>query len=229
MGPFRGSGIYGGYGIYGSSEPDLRDYRTHPIIEQQLLNPSSQIWEPGNIFLRPHPEYLYPCLGKRIVRASDSTLDDDVRKQAAHEVESLRRSIRTYFQRTRRRPGRPSKLTPTERDRMAEEHTRLSEFIRALCAVDAEVHVPHEELNRLFQKPMFRSELFSQFPLKRPCEPPLWDQFLADTATRGVGERALRYLALRYHVSHYTIHRAIWPDRLPPEAAQDIPSSPSTP
>lgn len=214
------SNVYGGHGVYGDREPDLRDYRTPPAIEQQLLDPSSQIWEPGNIFLRLHPEYLYPCLGERVVRASDPAVDNQLRKQAAREVESLRRSIRTYFRRPPRRPGRPSKLTPAEREGMADEHTRLSKFIREKCGFEADVRVPREELNRLFQQPLFQSELFSQFPLKKRHETPVWDEFLADTTSFTISERALHYLALRYDVSHYTIHRAIWSDSPSPEAAQ---------
>jgi hypothetical protein len=66
MGPEGSRDIYGGYGVYGDSEPDLRDYRTPPFIERELLDPANPLWQPGNIFLRLHSEYLYPCLGERI-------------------------------------------------------------------------------------------------------------------------------------------------------------------
>jgi hypothetical protein len=109
MAPFRIPTIYGGPGIYGSDEPDPRNFRTHPAIEQQLLDPSSQIWAAGNIFLRLHPEYLYPCLGERIVHASDAQVALEVWIQAARELNSLRKSIRKYFKQTRRhRADRPN-------------------------------------------------------------------------------------------------------------------------
>jgi len=213
MGPFRGPGIYGGYGIYGRSEPDLRDYRTHPIIEQQLLNPSSQIWEPGNIFLRLHPEYLYPCLGERVVRASDVTVAPQVRAGAVRELLSLRKSIRRYYMRTGRRPGRPSKLTAIEREGMAAEHTRLYTFIRQRCAVDVDARPAREELNRLFRDPEFQRDLFSEFPLKQSRPPQAWKQFLKNAASLALSKRSLHFLALRYGVQPDTIHRAIWPER----------------
>ena len=224
---FRGSGLYGGHGIYGDDTSDLRDYRTHPVIEQQLLNPSSQIWEPGNIFLRLHPEYLYPCLGERTVRALDRKLPPDDRKRAAGELRSLQNSIKKYFRPPRRSPGRPQKLTPADRDQMAAEHTRLSKFIRERCATDPDAQVPHGELNYLFRDPAFQRQLFKAYPFKQAREPRLWNRFLKDAAALGVGHRAIRYLALRYGVSRHTIHRAIWPARPSGDAPKDPLSSPA--
>ena len=226
MGPFRIPTIYGGHGIYGGDEPDPRHFRTHPAIEQQLLDPSSQIWAADNMFLRLRPEYLYPCLGERIIRASDAQVAPDLRNQAARELDSLRKSIRNYFKRTRRPPGRPSKLTTIDREGMAHEHDRLCSFIRDRCPIDPEARVPHDELNRLFRNPVFQNELLSQFPLKQRREPLSWNQFLEETTSLGISERALRFLGLRYGVSHHTIHRAIWPDR-PHAGAPDPSSSPS--
>jgi hypothetical protein len=205
--------IYGAHGIYGDSEPDLRDYRTPPFIEGELLDPGNPLWQPGNIFLRLHPEYLYPCLGERIVRAADAHATPEARKRAARELESLRKSIRTYFKRTGRRPGRPLKLTVFERENMPAEHDELCHFIRDHCTVDADAPVPHDVLNRLFRHLAFQKDLFKRFPLKRAIALPVWNRFLKETSPLALKKRALHYLALRYDVSHHTIHRAIWPDR----------------
>jgi hypothetical protein len=210
MSPFRGSSIYGGYGIYGAREPDPRDYRTHPIIERQLLDPVDLIWTPGNIFLRLHPEYLYPCLGERIVCISDVQVARAARKKAARELESLRRSIRKYFKRSHRPPGRPPTLTPVERRNMASEHTTLSTLIRSRCSTSTDARIPHAELNRLFRDVTFQKDLFAQFPLRHPSALRSWNRFLTKTASMGISSRALRILGLRYGVSHHTIHRAIW-------------------
>src|SRR5258706_13854156 len=130
MGPEESWDVYGGHGIYGDSEPDLRGYRTPPFIEGELLDPANPLWQPGNIFLRLHPEYLYPCLGERIVRATDANATTEARKRAARELESLRKSIRMYFKRTGRPPGRPLKLTGIERENMPAEHEDFCHFIR---------------------------------------------------------------------------------------------------
>jgi hypothetical protein len=221
MGPEGSPDIYGGYGIYGDSEPDLRDYRTPPFIERELLDPANPLWQMGNIFLRLHPEYLYPCLGERTVRATDANATPEARKRAARELESLRKSIRGYFKRTGRPSGRPLKLTVIERENMPAEHDELCHFIRDHCAVDADAPVPHDVLNHLFRHLIFQKDLFKRFPLKRAIALPVWNRFLKETSPFALKKRALRYLALRYDVSHHTIHRAIWPDHLSPEAAQD--------
>lgn len=219
-----GSGIYGGRGIYGDGDPHLRDYRTPPFIEQELLDPANHIWASGNIFLRLHPEYLYPCLGERIVRASDAHASPEAREQSVRELGSLRKSVRNYFKRTRRPPGRPHKLTPAERDNMAAEHTKLCKFVRERASPDSDASVPHEALNRLFRDPAFQKELFSQFPLKQACDRRIWNRFLKETSPLSCADRALRFLGLRYDVSRHSIHRAIWPPRSPSGSAQGSPA-----
>lgn len=219
--------IYGGWGIYGDDDPDLQDYRTPSFVEQELLDPANQIWTVGNIFLRLHPQYLYPCLGERIVRAADANGSPEARKQAARELESLRKSIREYFKRTRRPPGRPRKFTPAQQDDVAAEHTALIKFVRERCAIDVGALGPQEALNRLFRDPAFQKELFSQFPLKQPCEPRVWKQFLKETSSLALADRALHFLGLRYGASPHTIHRAIWPGRPPSGSTQDAPPAPA--
>ncbi len=219
--------IYGGWGIYGDGDPDLQDYRTPPFVEQELLDPANPIWTPGNIFLRLHPEYLYPCLGERIVRAADANGSPEARKQAVRELELLRKSIRKYFKRTRRPPGRPHKLTPAEQDNMAAEHTALCKFVRERCAIDVGAPVPQQALNQLFRDPAFQKELFSHFPFKQAYEPRVWNRFLKEASPLALAERALRFLGLRYDVSHHTIRRAIWPGRPPSAPTQDAPPSPA--
>jgi hypothetical protein len=213
--------VYGGYGIYGDGEPDLRDYRTPPFIEEELLDPANQLWQPGNLFLRLHPEYLYPCLGERIVRAADANATSEARKRAARELERLRRSIRTYFKRTGRPPGRPPKLTVIERESMPGEHAALYRFIRDRCAIDTDAPVPRAILNRLFQDPIFQKELFAQFPFKRASTRKVWNRFLRETSPLALTKRVLRYLGLRYNVSHHTIHSAIWADHHPSRTTED--------
>lgn len=213
--------VYGGYGIDGDGEPDFRDYRTPPFIEEELLDPANQLWQPGNLFLRLHPEYLYPCLGERIVRAADANATSEARKRAARELERLKRSLRTYFKRTGRPPGRPSKLAVIERENMPGEHTELCRFLRDRCAIDADAPVPRAILNRLFGDPAFQKELFARFPLKRASTPKVWNRFLRETSSLALTKRVLRYLGLRYNVSHHTIHRAIWADHAPSRTAED--------
>jgi len=220
MGPEGSWGIYGGHGIYGDGEPDLRDYRTPPFIEEQLLDPANRLWQPGNIFLRLHREYLYPCLGERIIRAADANATLEARKQAARELDSLRKSIRKYFKRTRRPPGRPLKLTVTERENMSDEHDQLCRFLRH-CEIDAHAPIPHDVLNRLFRNPTFQEQLFARFPLKRASEPKVWNRFLRKTSSLALAKRALHYLALRYNVSHHTIHHAIWAELPPSRPTKD--------
>lgn len=213
--------VYGSYGIYGDGEPDFRDYRTPPFIEEELLDPANQLWQPGNLFLRLHPEYLYPCLGERIVRAADVNATPEARKQAARELESLRKSIRTYFKRTGRPPGRPLKLTAIERENMPGEHAELCRFIRDRCAIDADAPVPRATLNRLFQEPIFQKELFDRFPFKRASTRKVWNRFLKETSPLALAKRVLRYLGLRYNVSHHTIHSAIWADHPTSRTTED--------
>jgi hypothetical protein len=221
MGADGSPDVYGGYGIYGDGEPDLRDYRTPPFIEQELLDAANNLWQPGNLFLRLHPQYLYPCIGERIVRAADANATPEERKRAATELERLRRSIRTYFKRTGRPPGRPLKLTLIERENMPGEHAKLCRFLHDRCAIDADAPVPHAILNRLFRDPIFQKELFAQFPFKRASTPILWNRFLKKTSRLALTKRVLHYLGLRYNVSHHTIHRAIWADHHPARTAED--------
>ena len=213
MSIFRGHGIFGGHGIYGGHDPDLREYKTSPFIEAQLLNPASDIWKHGNIFLRLFPQHLYPCVGERTVRASDSTVPPRERARAKQELESLRKSIRKYFKRPGRPPGRPSKLTPVDRRRIRNEHSELCKMLRDHCKVEKDELVPHEDLNTMFHDQPFLRALFERFPLKTPPEKGAWPKFLQATSALGVSERCLHYLGLRYNVSHHTIHHVIWPER----------------
>lgn len=213
--------VYGGYGIYGDGEPDFRGYRTPPFIEEELLDPANQLWQPGNLFLRLHPEYLYRCLGERIVRAADANATPEARKRAAGEIERLRRSIRTYFKRTGRPPGRPLKLTVIERENMPGEHAALCRFLHDRCAIGADAPVPRTMLNRLFRDPISQKELFARFPFKRASTPKVWNRFLKETSPLALYKRVLRYLGLRYNVSHHTIHRAIWAKHPPSRTTAD--------
>lgn len=213
MSIFRGHGIFGGHGIYGGHDPDLREYKTAPFIEAQLLNPASDIWKPGNIFLRLFPQHLYPCVGERMVRASDSTVLPTERARAQQELVSLRTSIRKYFKRTGRPGGRPSKITSVDRRRIPDEHSELCKLLRERCKVEKDELVPHEDLNTLFHDESFLQVLFGRFPLKTPPDKGAWPEFLKATSALGVSERCLHYLGLRYNVSHHTIHHVIWPER----------------
>jgi hypothetical protein len=205
--------IFGGHDIYGGHDPDLREYRTSPFIEQQLLNPVSDIWKPGNIFLRLFPQQLYPCVGERTVRACDSTLPPRERARAKKELESLRKSIRKYFKRTGRPGGRPSKLTPADRRQIPDEHSELCKMLREHCKVEKDELVLHEDLKALFSDQSFLQALFARFPMKGQPEKDAWPKFLKATSALGVSDRCLHYLGLRYDVSHHTIHRVIWPER----------------
>jgi len=221
MGADRSGDPYGGYGIYGNVEPDLRDYRTPPFIEEELLDPTNQVWQPGNPFLRLHPEYLYPCLGERIVRATDANATPEARRRAARELDQLRRSIRTYFKRTRRPPGRPIKLTIIERENMPAEHAELCRFLRDRCAAAGDAPVPRAVLTQLFRGPLFQKELFARSRFKRAITPKIWNRFLRETAALPLSKRVLRYLALCYDVSPHTIHGAIWAKHPPSKTTED--------
>jgi hypothetical protein len=221
MGADESRDVFGGYGIYGDGQPDLRDYRTPPLIEEELLDPANQLWQPGNLFLRLHPEYLYPILGERIVRAADGHATPEARKRAAGELKRLRRSIRTYFKLTGRPPGPPLKLTVIERENMPGEHAELCRFLRDRCGIDANAPVPRARLNRLFRDPIPQKELFARFPFKRASTRKVWNRFLKETSPLPLNKRALRYLGLRYNVSHHTVHHVIWAKHPPSRTTED--------
>jgi len=90
---------------------------------------------------------------------------------------------------------------------MAAEHEALMQLIRRLSGQD---QPEPERLNMLFSDPNFLRELFQDFPLKRGDDPTAWTRFLKDTVSMSGSDRSLRYLGLRYRVSPYTIHHAIW-------------------
>ena len=104
---------------------------------------------------------------------------------------------------------------------MPGEHAELYRFIRDRCAAAADGPVPRAVLNRLFRDPIFQKELFARFPFKRAITPRVWQRSLRETAALALSQRVLRYLGLRYNVSRYTIHRAIWPDHSASSTAED--------
>jgi len=207
-------GIYGGHGIFGHlpGQPlDLRQYKTHPAVEAQLLEPNNDIWRSGNLFLRLFPENLFPCVGARMVLSMDATAPPRRREQARKELAVLEKCIRKYFKRTGRPAGRPPKLTAADRTALPSEHTALSNLIRQHSGVMKDELVALETLNQLFHTQTFVADLFHSFPLKQTPPEAAWKKFLEETSGLGVSDRCLHYLSLRHGVSHHTIHRSIWP------------------
>lgn len=202
-------------GIYDSfpeQEPDLRQYRTHPVIEAQLLDPGSELWRPGNIFLRLFPEHLFPCVGARMVRAADSSISKEERGTAKSELAQLQHSIQRFFKTPTRPAGRPAKLTPIQRDNMKNEYYDLMGFIGSFSKRERPTQA---ELNRLFRHPHFLEQLLLKSPTRKARDSQLWSGFLREIVRLPLSDRCVHYLALRYGVDSSTIQQAIWPRKKP--------------
>ncbi len=184
-----------------------RDMRPHPIMEAQFLDPTSWVWRRGDIYLRLYQDELRYCAGDRLLRMYDATLPQSVRDQARRELRALRISVRRYFRRTARRPGRPPKLTPEQRKGMSEEHDRLRNFVRQVTRQDSP---SRDTLDRLFRDREFLRALWQAFPRHVDAEPAVWNRFLRDSQACPLSKRCLYYLAYRYGVSVETIRDAIW-------------------
>jgi len=209
-------GIYGGHGIFGhlpGHPQDLKQYKTHPAVEAQLLDPNNAIWRSGNLFLRLFPENLFPCVGARMVLSMDAAASPRRREQARKELAGLERCIRKYFKRTGRPAGRPPKLNAADRAALPSEHVKLSKLIRQHSGVMKDELADVDTLNQLFHTETFVSDLFRDFPLRQTAPEAAWKKFLEETSTLGVSDRCLHYLSLRHGVSHHTIHRSIWPTK----------------
>jgi hypothetical protein len=177
------------------------------VMEAHLLDPASWAWQRGNIYLRLFQDELRHCLGERLLRTYDATLPPGKRAQARSELQTLRNSVRRYFKRTARPPGRPPKLTVKQREDMSTEHDRLRDFIREVAGE----HSPRREaLDRLFRDPEFLMTLFQDFPRHVGTNPAAWDRFLRESAHLALSQRCLHYLAYRYGVSVETVRAAIW-------------------
>lgn len=197
---------------FSRKQPDLRQYQTHPVIEAQLLDPGSEIWRPGSMFLRIFPEHLFPCVGARMVRAANPSVPKEERDTAKRELAQLERSIRRFFRAPTRSTGRPTKLTPIQRENMKMEYYDLMGFIGSFSKRERPTQA---ELSRLFRDPDFLAQLLLKSPTRRAKDPQFWSRFLRNTARLPLSERCVHYLALRYNVESSTIQHAIWPRTKP--------------
>ncbi len=182
--------------------------RLHPITESQLLDPKSNIWQRGNLYIRLFPEELRLCLGERLLRRYDRQLPVSTRTQAQRELKTLQKSMRRYFGRSGRPVGRPRKLTLQEAERMSDEHEKLKELIREHAGT--EESLTQALLNQLFMNPEFLRALFEQFPSKLTRSRSEWEQWVQKFADLPFSERCLHYLAFQYCVSPETVKKAIW-------------------
>lgn len=184
-----------------------RHARPHPLMQAQLLDPTSWMWQRGDIYLRLFPDELRYCLGERLLRMYDATLPQSARSQARIELRKLRESTSRYFKRTARPVGRPPKLTQKQREEMSAEHDRLRNLVRKVVG---EKSPAQETLNHLFRDREFLKALFEAFPRQVVADPAAWNQFLRESATLPLAERCVHYLAYQYGVSPDTIRDAVW-------------------
>ena len=191
------------FGVGRSAGPAL-----HPLVEAALLDPASWIWQPSNPYLLLFPEELQRCLGTRLHAVYTPDTVPEQRSQAQRELKALRQCLRRYHARPRRLAGRPSKLTPVEREQMSTQHDGLRDLMRRHAGSESP---PPQRLDEIFHVADFVKELLERFaPSKRtPITP--WETLLESMRMIPLSERALRYLAFQHGVSKDTIKRAIWP------------------
>jgi len=78
----------------------------------ELLNPESDIWKPGNLYLRLFPRELELLIADLSLQAVDGRLSHTEREYAKTSLTQLRKRMARYFRATGRAAGRPPKLTP---------------------------------------------------------------------------------------------------------------------
>jgi hypothetical protein len=197
--------IYRGHGIFGDEAPSTRP---HPAMMAELLNPESDIWKPGDLYLRLFPRELELLIADLSFQAVDGRLSHTEREYAKTSFTQLRQRMAPYFRATGRAAGRPPKLTPGAREKMSQEHDRLQRLIRDVTGIDSPSSFV---LHRLFETREFQVILFGQFPRRAPGSDEAWTEFLRSTVGLPLSARCLRYLAFQYDVSIHTIQVAIWP------------------